>query len=223
MIVDSAKEIIGVELEEALETGSKYFITFQISAGSNLISSPCYCNKIGVKFFRNIKFLANFNAWLIDDHAHIFEDSIMTDTTNWNLFQGSFIADSAYKAILIGNFFNLININYTCLRQGALAAYYYFDRFCVSTDSLHCARYSRGLPLPNQNPPDAYQISFIDNEIQIFLESDQQDLMVIIFDTAGRMIFKNQLRPGINKINYYDFASGMYLLRIGTKTYKFIR
>ncbi|MEI6852342.1 MAG: hypothetical protein WCL06_05845, partial [Bacteroidota bacterium] len=86
------RELIGVQLLNSLQNGSKYFISFY----TNFAYGPSVAvasNKIGCRF-ANIEY-SEFNIAPINNHAVLYSNSIITDSTSWVKITGSFIADSA--------------------------------------------------------------------------------------------------------------------------------
>lgn len=125
------REFIGAELVSPLDSGQKYYISFKVSQ-AELVN--CSSNKIGVLFTTSIT-----NPFPVHKNfAHFYTDSIITDTSSWSLLSGSFLADSSYRYIIIGNFFN--NTSTDTIMHGSFGCgpYYYIDDICVSIDSLTC-------------------------------------------------------------------------------------
>ena len=97
-------------------------------------------NKIGV-LFTTINYnpmgdtVVGIANGLIKNFAHVYTDSIVTDTINWTTISGSFISDSAYQYILIGNFFDTANTNFSCTNG---LTYYLVDDICVSDSANTC-------------------------------------------------------------------------------------
>jgi len=139
----SFRDYIGVQLISPLVIGTKYYVSFKVSP--TLIGFPPFVsdkyvsNKLGVLFTNTAS-----SNYPIPNFAHVYSDSIISDTTAWATINGSFIADTTYQYIVIGNFFHdsltaYININPSGMWH---LAYYYVDDVCVSTDSLVCASFS---------------------------------------------------------------------------------
>src|SRR6185503_9492391 len=84
--------------------------------------------------------------------SHIHCDSIIKDQINWIRVSGSFIADSTYKYLIIGNFYDDAHTDTFDCPDYAL---YYVDMICVSTDSLKCSGVSQGIT-PTQNMNSVY-------------------------------------------------------------------
>ncbi|MFH2143484.1 MAG: T9SS type A sorting domain-containing protein [Bacteroidota bacterium] len=125
------REIIFSELNDTLTIGTKYFISFR-AVLSDL--SICSNNNIGILFTTS----NDSTQYLLNNFSHINSVSIISDKNNWVTISDSFIADSAYKYIFIGNFFDNLSTD-TILYSGLYCySYYYIDDVCVSEDSLTC-------------------------------------------------------------------------------------
>ncbi len=130
------REIIGCELIQPLIVGQKYFVSLWASRAYNP-SSIVYLssNNIGVRF--SIDSSSSISPSTINNNAHLSFSSIITDTLNWTQIVGSFVADSAYRYLSIGNFFEdsntlINNLDTSIFNQ---YAYYYIDDIKISTDS----------------------------------------------------------------------------------------
>jgi hypothetical protein len=139
------REMIGVKLDSNLTIGVKYFVTFWVCRakvsdplGAAYRSTGAANNNLGMRFSTTA-----YSYWYpvqIDNFAQINYTSIVSDSLDWTRISGSFIADSSYGFISIGNFYNW---NYTtAVDFGSFFdmhdAYYYIDDVCVSSDSLTC-------------------------------------------------------------------------------------
>jgi len=125
------REIVFSELKDSLTIGNKYFITLSASL-SDL--SICSSNNIGILFTTN----NDTSHSILNNFAHMHSISIVTNTSNWVKINASFIADSSYKYIYVGNFFDNSSTD-TIIQTGIYCySYYYIDDVCVSEDSLTC-------------------------------------------------------------------------------------
>lgn len=130
----SYREIIGGQLAASLVIGQKYFVSFQVAL---VVYGQCGCDKIGVKF-STVPFSFS-DPVAINNSAHVYSSAIITDTVNWTKVSGSFIADSTYDYIMIGNFFDNANTDTTQITGNPnCGAYFYLENICTSTDSLTC-------------------------------------------------------------------------------------
>ena len=133
---DTGREYIGVQLLQPLIIGTKYYISSYISKGGVNETSGCSTNKFGFHFFNNMYFNSS-SLPVKDNFCHVFSDLIISDTTNWTKISGSFIADSAYSYLVIGNFFDNPSTD-TLNCEPISLAYYFIDNVCVSPDSTIC-------------------------------------------------------------------------------------
>ncbi len=128
------REIFGSQLVSPLIIGQEYFISMYICCGYDTslqgVGIACASNKLGVKF-STVSFDIN-NPVPIDNFAHIYSDSLLTDTVDWIQIEGSFVADSAYNYIMIGNFFDDLLTDTLQFINGYSRCYYLIDDICVS-------------------------------------------------------------------------------------------
>lgn len=134
--VADQREYIGRQLLQPLIIGQQYFISFWVChADTSFLLKAT--NNIGVKF-STVPF-SLINPDTPQNNAHVFQPTIISDTANWVLVQGSFIADSAYSFISIGNYFT--DAQTAVIQIGSISsayAYYFIDDVCVSPDSAAC-------------------------------------------------------------------------------------
>ena len=131
------RECIGQQLFSALSIGVKYYVTLKVClAFSPSTGWNAACNKIGV-LLSTTNYLNDSN--IINNWCQVSSDSIIKDSINWVTVRGSFIADSAYSFITIGNLFSNANTDTINLSpSNTHQVYYYLDDVCLSTDSLFC-------------------------------------------------------------------------------------
>jgi hypothetical protein len=130
------REIIGVKLLDTMEIGQTYFIKFYVCSGRGGYFGPVAgTDKIGMKF-STVSYSFN-NPISINNQAHFYTENIITDTINWVELSGTFVADSAYQYVAIGNFFDDAHtdtIHYAYTGLVGYPAYYFVDDVCISLD-----------------------------------------------------------------------------------------
>ncbi len=138
------REIVGVQLITPLSIGQKYFVKFDanFTISYNGTSSDAAINKLGLKF-SNTDYSINQNP-PINNTADLISNGFITDTLNWTTVFGSFVADSAYNYLMLGNFFDDLHTPKIVYTGGTpdSNSYYYLDDICVSTDSLFAYNYT---------------------------------------------------------------------------------
>ena len=98
------REFIGVSLIQPMVIGHSYFVSFRCAPASPGHGYCLQTNKQGIRF-STIAY-DSVNTAPINNFAHIYSDSIISDTVNWTTISGSFIADSVYAFLTIGNFYD---------------------------------------------------------------------------------------------------------------------
>ncbi len=134
-------------------------------------------------------------------------------------FKGSFIADSAYTFLLIGNFFSFDSILHLCIGNSAYAAYYYIDNVCLSSTENNC--YSNQttnceesfVVYPNPN-------SGIVNILTNCLKEKGGD--IIVYDAIGQIVYSTILDAENKLIDLSFLAKGIYFLRVHNSILKII-
>jgi hypothetical protein len=212
------REHLGIELSQQLTIAQKYYISFYVVL-SEFFSSDTYygmpSNKIGVRL-STVSFSEN-NPFPIDNFSHLYAENVMTDSVNWVKISGSIIADSAYKYLVLGNFFDDNNTNiipYQCANCLNSGSYYLVDDVCVSSDSLVC---NPNFELSCEVSLEKIQI----NKIKIYpnpsdgefvVENNTENPLVIrIYDPFFSLIFEGQLQAILN-IDFSSFSKGLYFI-----------
>ncbi len=204
------REPIGIELSSSLIIGQKYFVSFfVVNAGVN--NGSIACNKQGINFY-TVPFDSCCPPPLINA-AKLYNDSILTDTLNWTKISGSFIADSAYQYLSIGNFFNDVNTDTLSTSPFPTYVYYYIDDVCVSTDSLY-----------NETWTGFHQINNTLNTISIFpnpskgfftIDSPIPIESYSLFNLNGQLITEKKIISSLSvQIDLTNQPSGIYMLHI---------
>jgi hypothetical protein len=216
--VNNYREPIQALLTSPLTIGTKYFISFNVNLADGGVFGGRASDKMGARFTNH--FFSSSNPAPVDNFAHIYSHSIISDTSNWVTIQGSFIADSAYMYILIGNFFDNANTDTLHLMNPVSSemSYYYVDDICVSVDSMACSmktnvqelRYNEDIKI-YPNPSTQF----------LTLEFENINLMnheLLLFDQQGQLI-RELTTETSDKItfNTSQLTKGLYLIQLITE------
>ncbi|MBL7893714.1 MAG: T9SS type A sorting domain-containing protein [Bacteroidia bacterium] len=204
-------EAASVQLITPLSVGQTYYVSFKASLTLDPINNEVMAanNKIGVQFSKTG--YSPSSQLPINNYAHVWTDSIITDTLNWTLVKGIFIADSNYTHLSIGNFFDKQYID-SIVYTPTFGAYYYFDDVCVSSDPNYC------YPLSGI---DKYKIEksylIYPNPTSTYINIRFRNLDIIdritISDQLGNVIIqKTSVDDGIIELN--SFLDGLYFIEI---------
>ncbi|MFA5782749.1 MAG: T9SS type A sorting domain-containing protein [Bacteroidales bacterium] len=218
-------EMVGRKLSTTLVLGTKYYVSVKFSLADY---SPCSINKLGVLFTTHsyCDSLDSFNICYspempIPNFAHVFSSQIIADTAKWTIVSGSFIADSAYQYIVIGNLFDYANTNDSLLYGNTNCngnyVCYYVDDICVSTDLLIC------------NNPDFVHDLNITNSINIFPNPVNNFINITwetpfvegisfnIYDIYGSLVKQIYKISKPQIIDVSNFSNGVYIIEINIK------
>jgi hypothetical protein len=218
------KEYLGCQLITPLIIGNKYYVSFKVNFSGGL-GIGIATNNIGLLF--STQSYTDYDPYDLIygvptiNFAHIVDTNIITDSVNWTTIKGSIIADSAYKHILIGNFFDdehtdTIHINNSYLQR----AYYYLDDVCVSEDSITCINVDN---IKKNN--NIYEINIYPNPTSKFINikyniNDSKKVSCYIYNSFGILIKHikqvNVFQNKNNIINVSKYPSGIYFIKLLT-------
>lgn len=240
-------EILGCQLYFPLEIGKKYFVSFTvrfalengsffngaISHLGALFSTVSYTMSRDSAIYIGAN--ERVSKVLVKNRAQVYTTTVITDTAYWTVISGSFIADSTYSYINIGDFFDDTLSNFTLIYNDTASnssqefAYYFIDDVCVVSDSLNsCALVATGVnkiipindslmvtpnPMKNMTIISIPSLSNINSEGHIFG-----------YDILGNRIRDAQIKFSNGEYVFprENLADGMYfiLLEIGNKMFK---
>ncbi|MEW6469359.1 MAG: T9SS type A sorting domain-containing protein [Bacteroidota bacterium] len=185
-----------------------------------IVPSNCGSDNLGAKFVMGPYTCQS----LVTNSASIYTDSIITDSTGWTRIFGSFIADSTYNYVVLGNFFDDANTDTVRFYNDSQDnAYYFLDDVCVSTDSVYAYNYFYTSLSENNSP---FQILFYPNPVttHLFIETlSEQIADVEICNLIGeRLFFAKQVSLRRLTIDTANFGAGFLLVKIKTEKQIFI-
>jgi hypothetical protein len=222
---NNVKEFFGCKLITSLTIGQKYYMSFKVNLSN---TCPCAINNIGVLFTNAFDCMDTIingdtfcNAYLIvpptpliKNFAHINSTQIITDTADWTTISGSFIADSSYKIMLFGNFFDY-SLTDTLLYSGnSCGTYHYIDDICLSSDSLYCNE-----TFINQNTNALNCINIYPNPCNKFINIENnyyKNYKIKFFNITGQLMLKKDVNNKKQTIDLTNFNSGIYFIKLLT-------
>ncbi|MBK7681750.1 MAG: T9SS type A sorting domain-containing protein [Bacteroidetes bacterium] len=178
-----------------------------------------FSDKVGVKL-SNTFYESQINPLVPDNNANGYIDTIISDTTNWLPFQFSFIADSTYQYLYLGNFFDGANTDSiqafnTVNGQGA---YYFIDALCLSTDSNYCETILSSIESKSEpfiiypNPTSQF----------LFIKNLKYSMLIHIYDLIGREVFSIQLNKEDSSLDISSLPAGNYFIVADNPKFKSI-
>ncbi len=198
------RECIGAELITPLVIGEVYSIRFKISRAETF--STISTDKIGIKFTNQT--YDDFTSPIpVDNQAHVYIDSIISDTLNWYEYQGVYTADDSYRYIVLGNFFDDTTINLFPNDTNGFG-YYYIDDIYVGKDSLTLLNESENIAIELFPNPTTGKITIQAENI----------IGVEVMDIQGLKVKsqKSKDKSQSFEINISQQPKGIYIIKVTT-------
>jgi hypothetical protein len=200
------REFLGIQLSSDLIIGTTYYVSMKAVATLDTISgSNATTNNIGVRF--STVHYDSINAPLVNNFAHVFCPDIISDTSNWYVINGSFVADSAYKYLIIGNFFDDLSISINKHFDNGLypVAYYFIDDLYVSTTQSTIQDYNNYYQLTLYPVP-------VSSELNINSSRNIKEAKVM--DRYGKVI--KTVSPNVSNFSILmdNLSNGVYFIKI---------
>jgi hypothetical protein len=221
-------ETPGTILKETLIPGTKYYFGMKVnlSEGSGVIT-----NKFGALFSTNE--WAVSNTLPIPNFAHVYTDSVISDTLHWTPIFGSFETeiDSNYNFVYLGTFFSwssLIKIGRNGI--GGCLTCYYIDDVVLSKDSAYVWDITHTNLLVGVKPTN-YELRATKDNIKLYPNPTNGTVFinmpnpnkVYVYNTLGILTKELYLEKGEHEIDISNFPSGVYLFRIANESIKLIK
>ena len=214
------RELVGAPLIEPLVVGQTYYVSYWV----NLATEGSYwvtrwaCNNQGVHFTMDEHIWSGQTGsgpeFAPRNYAHVNNPTIITDTANWTLVSGSFVADSAYQYIVLGNFFNdALTDTLHFITGPSAAAYYLYDAICVSPTPGECPT-ATGLPEPGQA---TLEVGIWGGGQWLQVDGADAGSMGWVYDAGGRLVAQFALN-GSTTQPIGHWPEGIYVLRMQGRT-----
>ena len=223
------REWLMVHLLDTLVPGQTYYCSFLANAafgGNAMTLNRLASNHLGMLF-------TTYNRqWTWGDSdpaalnlAHVEYPQILSDTVDWTLVSGSFLADSAYTYVMIGNFFSnaLTDTLHFISAVPAWAMYSYalVDAVCVSPNPDGCGLSHSveeiGGPTPFVFPNPATEALVIGNAT---------GSEAVVLDILGQRVWVGSVNHDRFGVDVAGWARGAYVLQIhgvqGVQVVKFV-
>jgi hypothetical protein len=212
---NDSREMIGAELVEPMEVGVTYFASMWVNAGTggNAVGIFGICsNNIGMLFtMEPYYWVTGMPPFGLRNYAQVYYPEVVTDTAGWTLVSGSFVADSAYRYIVIGNHFTDANTILDTIGVGYYnRAYMPVDAICVSVDPTGCPL-ATGVPQATLAMPSLYPNPANGALLVTGLGAGYADAWVV--DPLGRVVWSGPVL-GMEKmaIDVGAWPMGQYVL-----------
>ncbi len=220
------REIIGIQLVEPLQPSVPICLSFKTAVGgfgtSPGASAGYTCKGLGLKFFTELP--QDWVSYLYPNSAALSLDIVPTDTAIWYNVSGTYVPDSAYSYLVIGNFYDEAYSEPTMqdvIGVGATDwAYAFIDDIRASFDLSYCA-IDLGIPLEHASRPVVYPVPFV-NDLRVRWPALQAgSIFYVVFDPVGRCVQQGGIEQMGEEtvIHTEGLPSGVYHLRLSTTTH----
>ena len=209
------REYLQVALNEPMEAGKTYIVSFYASLGDFMEKSS---NGMGAYLSENP--VSSSEDGLLDFTPQILAADFIDNVSNWVLISDTIVAQDNYNYLTIGNFFNdnstgTLPNPMTSGAPGTYGAYYFIDDVSVvetiisSTDDLQDQSFYL---FPNP----------VYDEINISLSGKESEVFIKVFNTQGLEMFQQTYNfPKSITIDCSRFPAGAYFIQLqsGGKVY----
>jgi len=214
------REWIMVPLLEPMVQGQTYYCSFRANAafGGNAEYPTIWLANSNV----GMLFTTYDRHWYAGDpypaplnQAHVLYPQVLADTVGWTLVSGSFVADSAYQYLMIGNFFS--NSLTDTLHLGPQGdpwfwfprAYTLIDAVCVSPSPAGC---DLGQGVAEQVPDGP--VLFPNPAHDQLVVGRRSGARLVAMDAVGRVIWQGVVESDRWVLPVGAWARGAYVLRL---------
>ena len=211
--IPNFREYLFATLEEPLEIGATYHVSFHYSNGeSNLEYGGYGTDGIGILFSMDTLVQVSDEPLNLMPQLQV-EAPLYSNT--WKKVSFEFVADAAYPYFTIGNFFD---DNESTIEQFQIinleAAFYYLDDFCIAKDSMDCELTTSLSPLPSSVDCQVFP-NPAKEQIHIQLNTTQSGPYLFeLFDAMGRRQRQIQLTAGEQLIERAGLSAGIYFYQL---------
>jgi hypothetical protein len=218
--LDEQREWIMTTLVEPMVPGHTYYCSFRANAGfgGNAQYPQIWLanDKVGMLFTTQDR------PWLWGDPepprpnvAHLLHPTILSDTVGWTLVSGSFVADSAYQYVMIGQFFsNALTDTLHFASPGSVfpwypRAYTLIDAVCVSPDPGDCE-----LAQAVQEPSATTVLLYPNPATDHLVVEGAPSSWVTVSDALGRVVWHGRSSEARYVLQVGHWARGSYTMRL---------
>ncbi len=204
----NTREFLSCELDGNLEIGTTYFFSMYVSRAENwgyLAVKNIGMNLTTSAFTEDVPFS-------ITNDSKVVSENIIENGQLWTQVKGSFVADSAYQYLMIGNFYDDFNTEYIPMAEVGFAAYYYVDEVRLSTDSAYAHE-----ALSISQDYQKHGITFYPNPVSEQITIDSEGVHdFFLYDSSGRKVSFNYAQPNKQKLILHlsNLSNGIYALTL---------
>ncbi len=214
LVTYKVPEIITGKLTSPLIVSKKYYVSLRINCAGNKKLCGYSTNKMGIKLSK-----VRQSNLPIDNTAIFYSNTVVTDTVNWTQLFGSFIADSAYRYLAVGNFFDYNTT--TAIASPTVPnqplgpfGFYLVDDVCISTDSTFTQNFVTNI---QENFGRNNYVKFFPNPtanlITVEVQEAASNINYKILNGYGQLILTGVMDNGAS-LDLSNLAEGIYIIEL---------
>jgi hypothetical protein len=221
------REYFMIQLAQPLVVGQEYFASFYASPtwGGPEPQMFLASSHIGMLFTTQPLYWSSNDPWPTGGNfAHVHHPWLITDTVGWALVSGSFVADSAYQYLMIGNHFDngITDTLHFAAFNWTAKAHTLIDNVCVTADPKGCPL---ALGVPDHMLDAVVQFPNPASG-EVGLSGVPVGTRLTILDGVGRLVFREEAVAGIWQMDASTWAKGAYTLLLEregkSRSFKFV-
>ncbi|MEO8066525.1 MAG: hypothetical protein ABI599_02405, partial [Flavobacteriales bacterium] len=212
------REFICTELSQPMLPGAPMDLSMKVAmggAGSYWLFSPKWTTR-GIGMLLTTEPFEWSTGSLYPNNAQLFMDAVFTDTSNWVVLSTTYVPDSVYRYITLGNFFD-DSLSLPVLMDTVFGnqniAYVYIDEVCIAPVGMGCD-FASGIEPAAFGEWQVY--SPFSESIQItFTRTLERGVELFLHDIDGRLAAQRWVDAGTTNLVWpvHQLASGLYVLR----------
>lgn len=193
------REYVGAELIQPLVVGCTYLLRFRINPADNgtywLIDGGSACSNMGLLL------ATSSNAWTAPEpwppgpdfpfrnYAQLKAEVPIGDTATWTSVEGTFVADSAYTHLVLGNFFP--DSLTTAIPLDAADPWYGITYYLIDgVEVIPLDSGCNGLGVPDAMSANAPSVQWAEDRIEVYWDGEVYSVQVM--DSLGRTVWETE-------------------------------
>lgn len=217
-------EIVGARLTDPLVMGQTYWASLKVSWTTGYPNLDCFpglaSNNVGLlcRMDSVAQGFGNGGWGDFPNHAHVNSTTIITDSVGWTTVAGSFMADSAYRFLYVGNFYGDDQTQFVVMNAaGDQVAYYYVDDICLSPTPGYCPEAVGLQEYDGLFQPVATWLG-MSNSILIHDLPSGETYALDLYELTGRLVARENVTatsdPTPWVVRDQPMSQGIFILRI---------
>jgi hypothetical protein len=205
------REYMTGHLSSLLVAGTQYTVSFYVSLNN---SSMKGMTEIGA--YATATNINNPNANPIILTPQVQGTMPYTDTSGWQLVQGTFSATGGEQYLIIGSFVADSNITFTNVSNVGWGDIYYFvDDVCLVQGTVACDQTTGIANEKNLSAVSVFPNPSTQNTLLKFENPLKEEFTLSVFDSRGKLVqTKNGITSGEVEIERNGLADGLYFFTL---------